>query len=441
MLLLLLLSVLLAYRLQKFIYRRFWDRNLQVQTFFTDSYVYEGDASSLREEIANDKKLPLPALEVRLSISRDLAFTGEAKANTNVTDLTYKRDVFSFLFHQKVIHTLPFVCRKRGFYQISNVEVLGYDLFFSTKYYLNAAQQTQLYVYPAQVDAGRIRLICQTVSGMVLVQNRLYPDPFEFSGIREYRRDPMHHINWKASARSGSLMVNQFDSTTSIRTTVILDVEDSHILRSEPLTEESIRIASSLAARMVKEHMELRLVSNAVLYEDAHGGSDTFKDMDSSADIFRNMHSGLSAPANTCRGSDAFKNTDSRIDISGNIHGNSGVSGIQNPQTQEERMFFAWHAKPGAGRIHELNRRLARIDTHRTVAPISQLLQKEAANRPAGQIYVLISKNQDSVSMELLRALSSGNEILWVIPMAPGEALLHANAPGIRMMRWEVNTV
>lgn len=383
MLIFLLLSVLLAWLLQRLVYRKFWDRNLQVRTTFADSHVYEGDVSCLREEIANDKKLPLPAVEVRLAISRNLEFSGEAKANTNVTDLTYKRDVFSFLFHQKVIHSLPFVCRKRGFYRITNVEVVGYDLFFSTKHYLNAAQQTQLYVFPAQADISRIRLICQTISGMVLVQNRLYPDPFEFSGIREYRRDPMHHINWKASAKSGSLMVNQFDSTTSIRTTMVLDVEDSRILRSEPLTEEGIRIASSLAARVVRENMELRLISNAVTVEDT--------------------------------------------DISGAA------------RNREAPPPFTWHAKPGAGRIQELNRRLACIDTQQEAASVNTLLQKEADQRPSGQIYVLISKNQDSISTELLRALASGNEILWVIPVASGDSLLHAGMQGIRMMRWEVN--
>ncbi len=392
MLVLLLVGVLLAYHLQKYIYRNYWDKRLQVRTSFSDSCVYEGDSSSLREEIANDKKLPLPALEVRLALSRDLEFSGEAKANTNVTDLSYKRDVFSFLFHQKVIHTLPFICRKRGFYQISNVEVVGYDLFFRTQHYLNAAQQTQLYVYPAQIDTGRIRLLCQTISGMVLVQNRLYPDPFEFSGIREYRRDPMHHINWKASARSSSLMVNQFDSTTSIRATIFLDVEDSHILRSEALTEEGIRIASSLAARLVKQNMELRLLSNATIGEFILSSPDT-------------------------------ENTE---------------NSANDPGANSTDRLLIWHGKPGAAKIHELNRMLACIDTQQKTASINDLLQEEIIRKQSGQIYVLISKNQDSAAMHLLRTLSVGNEILWVIPVNPGAALLHADMPGIHLMRWEV---
>ena len=99
---------------------------------------------------------------------------------------------------------------------------------------------------------------------MVLSRNRLYEDPFEFSGIRDYRKeDPMNRINWKSSARMGELMVNQFDATTSVEVTVLLDIEDANILREEAQVEESIRITSSLAARMVKNKMNLWVKSNA----------------------------------------------------------------------------------------------------------------------------------------------------------------------------------
>ena len=54
MLILLLLGVLFAYHLQKYIYGKYWDTNLQVRASFSDAYVYEGDKSSLREEISND---------------------------------------------------------------------------------------------------------------------------------------------------------------------------------------------------------------------------------------------------------------------------------------------------------------------------------------------------------------------------------------------------
>lgn len=253
MLLLLLLGILLAWLASRILYRKYWNRGLSVQIEFTRRCIYEGERSSMRETIINDKLLPLPALEVRFSASRNLEFLNEARANTSATDNCYKRDVFSFLFHQKIERTLPFTARKRGLYQIYEVTGIGYDFFFRSGYYVELPQQTFLYVYPRQVDTRRIDVLCRAISGTVLSRRRLLPDPFEFSGIREYRRqDPVNHINWKASARTGKLMTNQFDSTTNTSLTLIFDMEDNLILKYEDLVEETLRIVSSLSARLAR---------------------------------------------------------------------------------------------------------------------------------------------------------------------------------------------
>ena len=263
MFLLLLLGVLLAWFLSRKLYARYWHRGLSVDIYFQDRFIYEGEASTMKEVVINDKLLPLPALEIRFSSNRSLEFLNDASANTSSTDRSYKRDVFSFLFHQRIERILPFTAHKRGFYQIYDVSLTGYDFFFHSGYYADLHPDTVLYVYPRQVDTYRIAMLCQAISGALLSRSRLYPDPFEFSGIREYRKeDPMNHINWKASARTGSLMVNQFDSTTSISLSILFDVEDRLILKYEDLVEETIRIVSSLAGRLIKNRMSFHVASN-----------------------------------------------------------------------------------------------------------------------------------------------------------------------------------
>lgn len=265
MLILLLLGLVFAFFLQRIIYEKNWKKGLDVALKFQDSWIYEGERSALKEVVKNDKLLPIPALEVGIAMSRNLRFDREAEANSNVTDQSYKRDIFSFLFHQQITRTLPFEARKRGVYEIENARVVAYDLFFKNSYYEEYAQQTSIYVYPRQVDTRRIQMVCRALSGMILSRNRLYEDPFEFAGIREYRKeDPMNRINWKTSARMGKLMVNQFDATTNIEVAILLDLEEDKILKEEKLIEESIRIASSLAGRLVKSRMEVWVKSNAM---------------------------------------------------------------------------------------------------------------------------------------------------------------------------------
>ncbi len=264
MLLILFCGVLLFWLLTQWVYRKYWERGLSVNLTFTDRILFEGETSSIRETVINDKLLPLPALEVRFSASRDLVFLKEARENSASTDQCYRRDIFAFLFHQRIGRTLPFSAEKRGIYEIREVSVTGHDFFFRSAYYTDFPQKTSLCVFPRQVDTRRIIPLYRAISGTLLSKNRLYPDPFAFSGIRDYHReDPMRQINWKASARTGSLMVNQSDSTTSISLTLIFDLEDSNILKQEELLEETIRLISSVSARLVMDRMPFSIVSNA----------------------------------------------------------------------------------------------------------------------------------------------------------------------------------
>lgn len=260
----LLLGLCLALILQVFLIRMLWKRGLSVHLRFGDRFVYEGDSSTLREIIVNNKWLPLPALEVRIAMDKNLVFTGEAALNSGITDRTYKRDVFSLLFHQKITRTLTFTAKKRGCYPLKEADVKACDFFYRPLRYENFGQNTMLYVYPAQVDSRRLSIITTAISGSRLVQNHLFPDPFEFSGIREYQpTDPMNRINWKATMRTGTTLVNQFDSTTNLDLSIIFDVEDTRIMKEDTLVEETIRIVSSLAARLVAARMPVSLYGNA----------------------------------------------------------------------------------------------------------------------------------------------------------------------------------
>ena len=146
MLLLLLFGMALAWFLQKKLYQKNWQKNLKIQVSFQDSAIYEGEESTLKEVVVNDKLLPIPALELGISMSRNLEFDREAKANASITDQSYKRDVFSFLFHQQITRTLSFQAKKRGFYEITGAHAVAYDLFFREGLYSDYPQQTQMYV-------------------------------------------------------------------------------------------------------------------------------------------------------------------------------------------------------------------------------------------------------------------------------------------------------
>lgn len=105
--------------------------------------------------------------------------------------------------------------------------------------------------------------LCERMLGTLQCAKRLYEDPFAFRTIRDYTTDdPMKAINWKASAKTGTLMVNTFDSALSHKAMLFLDVEDSGILKYQDLVEESISIAASLARRLLRRGIEVGFCFN-----------------------------------------------------------------------------------------------------------------------------------------------------------------------------------
>lgn len=372
----LLLGLALAWGLQYFLIHQLWKKGLGIKLNFRDRYIYEGDASVLQEIVINDKWLPLPALEVRIAMSSSLAFTGAAAENSGVTDKTYKRDIFSFLFHQKVTRSLTFVGKKRGYYTIRQADLKAYDFFYNPLGYEVFPEDAVLYVYPKQVDTRRLDIVCTAISGTVLVQNQLFPDPFEFAGIREYQpTDPLNRMNWKASMRMGTFMVNQFDSTTNLDLTLIFDVEDSHIWKADTLVEETIRVVSSLAARLVKARMPVELFSNAAV-----------------------------------------------------------ISGKEDDET---RRTLRMKLPANASHMEKLNQQLACIDGY-TMSCTALLEEMKTADQKE-QLQVLVSKNTDAEIIEEVGALATAQTpVFWIIPVLVQPEKPLAPIPHVQTFIWEV---
>jgi len=242
-------------------YRKHWHEQLQISLQFEEEHVHAGEQAHLTEVIENYKKLPVPVLEVRFHTRKELDF--HTAENTAVSDYIYKSDVFSVLGRQKISRRLTLDCRKRGMYPIEEVSMTTYSTLFQKRYFRDISSDAILYVYPKRTNVSDVLVTCEKMIGTIQCAKHLYEDPFAFRSIREYTlTDPMKTINWKASAKSGDLMVNTFDSAISSKVMIYLDVEDSGILRQEELVEESISVAATLARKLLQSGMEVGLAMN-----------------------------------------------------------------------------------------------------------------------------------------------------------------------------------
>ena len=242
-------------------YAKHWSTNLIVTLRFLQDFVYAGDQAEMTEQIENRKKLVLPVLEVAFHVDKRLAF--HDCENTSVSDFTYKRDIFALLGSQRITRKLTLNCAHRGYYRIDKSYLTAFSMLHRRRFSVESPADTELYVYAARTNVSDILIACERLMGSVQCAKRLFEDPFAYASIREYTvTDPMKTVNWKASAKTGDLMVNTFESTHMESVMIFLDVEDSGILKYEYLTEDSISVAASLFQKMISRGMEVGLYTN-----------------------------------------------------------------------------------------------------------------------------------------------------------------------------------
>lgn len=255
------LIVLVLFFIQQSIYKRLWDKNLYVSVSFAQKGIIEGEKGEVHEVVENRKHLPLNMLKVKFQTSRNLGFVDDKSSKT--TDQYYRNDIFQIGGGEKITRKLSFVGKKRGYYHINNIDLVGSDLFLSTEMYKSQGTSCYLYVYPKTFDTREFRLSLQKLNGEILVKRHLLEDPFEYRGIREYQPiDDIRSVNWKATAKTGELKVNQKNYTAMQTIRIYLNVEDKGILKKDAEVETSMQIVMGLAEFYLKQGIKVACYAN-----------------------------------------------------------------------------------------------------------------------------------------------------------------------------------
>ena len=252
---------LVLWILQGVVFHRFWSRGLSVSLAFDCHDKVEGERGRLKEIITNAKSLPLPILHVKFQMGRELVFT--SAGNYKITDNNYRSDIFSCMPWQEIRRSLEFDCRKRGYYRISKVQLVSYDLFFSGHFVSVLPACACLYVYPKEVDLDRLSLPFCSLMGQIPAKRALLLDPFEIQSVRPYQSyDPYCSVNWKATARTGDLKVNVYTPTASWQVMFLLDVDSDRVWKDEALTEEAVRLCGSYCRLLIREGIPVSVCTN-----------------------------------------------------------------------------------------------------------------------------------------------------------------------------------
>ena len=245
------------------LYNKFWDYDLFADVNWEDDEVTEGSVTKVTERLENRKWLPMAVVNIKFKIDRSFQYLVEE--NSTCTDYSYRSDSMALLPYQRVMRTFEVTAVKRGYYELDAVEVVSTGIFFSQVLATTHPLEKGIFVYPRNSKHAVAVEACQRIMGSVVNNHVMQEDPFEFRGIRDYTRtDSRNKINWKASARSNSLKVNQFFSTHEPYIVLLLSVEMDSMMFFENLIEESVRVVRNFVEKCLKMGIPVKIISNAV---------------------------------------------------------------------------------------------------------------------------------------------------------------------------------
>lgn len=170
---------------------------------FSDVGAYEGETVTLIETAYNPTPFPMFFINIEGYIYNGIPME-EYQIDPRKAMQYYVSRFHLWPYMQiKRRHTIK--CAKRGFYQLETV-----DIVYNKKVrYIDAP--AQLYVYPRIIPLYDITQPTSDKQGDAFTRRWLIQDPFSLSGIRDYMPgDSFNMINFKATARSGSMSLDAF---------------------------------------------------------------------------------------------------------------------------------------------------------------------------------------------------------------------------------------
>jgi uncharacterized protein (DUF58 family) len=169
---------------------------------------------------------------------------------------------------QTVTHRYGLRCSRRGVFQVGPLVAVAGDPLGLARRETLVAEPFELLVHP-RIELVSDRPLTRQFEDPPIRPpvSKPWPSGLEFYGMREYvPGDDLRRIVWRATARTGKVMVREAEQGITDHITLVLDTDrGSHSRDGEGLSESfetGVRVAASLGVRHLREGYELRCETN-----------------------------------------------------------------------------------------------------------------------------------------------------------------------------------
>ena len=266
----LLVTLLIIVILQNWLYDRFALTNVTYTCYFETEEANEGDEVIFVEEVSNAKLLPLCWLRSELTASKWLVFP-ELQSSVTGTQ-RFVSSFFMMKSYHRIVRRWKVTCSKRGVYSIDKTVLVATDLFGNVNVSMPLDVHAAITVLPKPLDIPDVISGSSRMQGDTFVRRRLLPDPFFYSGVREYSEsEPSRRISWTATAHVDEIMVFNDDYTADNNLAILLNVRPMQRFREgihEEWAERCIKAAAAVVYQAAEKNISMRFLTNALSPEE-----------------------------------------------------------------------------------------------------------------------------------------------------------------------------
>ncbi|MHB8665720.1 MAG: DUF58 domain-containing protein [Acidimicrobiales bacterium] len=169
---------------------------------------------------------------------------------------------------EEVSHFYSIRCQRRGSYQIGPLVAVATDPLGLAERQIVVCEPFELLVHP-RVETVTDRPLTRQYEDppMRPPVSKPWPSGLEFYGMREYKPgDDLRRVVWRATARTGVMMVREAEQGITDRITIVLDTDRvSHSHDGEGFSESfeaAVRAAASLGVHHLRVGFEVRVETN-----------------------------------------------------------------------------------------------------------------------------------------------------------------------------------
>ncbi len=249
---------------------RLWARisleDVEYRRELAESRAFVGETVRLRLHLSNAKFLPVPWVEVREQLPRNLPISGGRPRPSGIPRVAYLFRNTSLGRHERLEWPLELHPQERGYYRIGPTRLRSGDLFgfFEREEYV--PQQDHIVVYPQTYPLPDFGFSSARPFGERRGGVRIFEDPSRVIGVRDYMAgDPLKRVDWNATARVGRLQSKLYEPSRTQATVIALNIttmERTWQGFDPVLLERGVSVAASLAQQVFDSGSALGLIAN-----------------------------------------------------------------------------------------------------------------------------------------------------------------------------------